>query len=180
MGRSHIERALFLLGEPDTGKSTQLRSLFLDRRLGSNGRIPRKPNLKDTYPLSNERWLYVRLTSPHEADETEDDFLEKCDAKMSSNVLRASRWNFAGALQLTAGSKLAKGTDIVDAFAKRFAPERIRAVLLSPDRHGNYLSKSDQHQAIQSLRSVGTEIIMVDATSRTANGLVYADFFDFT
>jgi hypothetical protein len=180
MSRSHVERALFLLGEPNDGKSTQLRSMFLDKRLGSDGKIPDKRNLKNTYPLSNERWLYIRLTSPHEANETIDDFLGKCEVEMGSKVPTARRWNFAGALQVTASSKLAKGTDVVDAFAKRFEPERIRVAVLSPNRHGNFLSTGDQDEVVRSLRSIGAEVVIVDTTSRTANGLMYADFFDFT
>ena len=33
----HFERALFLIGDSGTGKSTQLRSLFRDWRFGTNG-----------------------------------------------------------------------------------------------------------------------------------------------
>lgn len=180
MSGSHFERALFVLGEQNTGKSTQLRSMFLGKRLGCDGEIPDKRNLKNSYPLSNERWLYVRLSSPHEANETIDDFLGKCEVEMGSKVQTARRWNFAGALQITASSKLAKGTDVVDAFAKRFEPERMRVAVLSPDRHGNSLSVSDHEKIVTALRSVDAEVMSVDATSRIANGLIYADFFDFT
>ena len=65
----YVERALFLIGNQNTGKSTQLRSMFLDWRLSMQGQIPTSHNLADSYQLSNERWLYLRLTSPHEADE---------------------------------------------------------------------------------------------------------------
>ena len=60
----YIERALFVIGYPDTGKSTQLRSMFLDWRLGTQGQVPTASNVRKTYALSNERWLYLRLTSP--------------------------------------------------------------------------------------------------------------------
>ncbi len=36
----YIERALFVVGEPNDGKSTQLRSLFSDRRFGPDGKVP--------------------------------------------------------------------------------------------------------------------------------------------
>ena len=36
-------------------------------------------------------------------------------------------------------------------------------------------------ELVAGLRSLANcEVIMVDATSRKANGLIYADFFDFT
>lgn len=66
----HIERALFMIGDQNTGKSTQLRSMFLDWRLGNQGNIPTARNVRNMYALSNERWLYLRLTSPHEMRET--------------------------------------------------------------------------------------------------------------
>lgn len=180
MNGSHFERALFVLGEQNTGKSTQLRSMFLDWRLGNSGKVPTTRNVRNTYALSNERWLYLRLTSPHEAGETTDEFHAKCVAEMAAKVQTARRWNFAGAIQITASATLPSGPEVVKAFAKRFEPERMRVAILSPDRHGNSLSIGDQDTIVKALRSSGAEVVSVDATSRTANGLLYADFFDFT
>jgi len=153
--------------------------MFLDWRLGNSGRVPTARNVKNAYPLSNERWLYLRLSSPHEAGETTDEFLDKCAAEMGFKVQTARRWNFAGALQITASAKLPQGVEVVKAFAKRFEPERIRVVVLSPDRHGNPPA-GGQDKITNALRSADVEVVIVDATSRTANGLMYADFFDFT
>ena len=65
----HFERALFIVGEQNSGKSTQFRSVFSDLRLGGDGSVPSAPNLREMYRLSNERCLYIRLTSPHERGE---------------------------------------------------------------------------------------------------------------
>jgi hypothetical protein len=67
MPRYHFERALFVVGEPNSGKSNQLRSMFRDVRLGTRGDIPTARKLDEVYRLSNERSLYLRLTSPHSA-----------------------------------------------------------------------------------------------------------------
>jgi hypothetical protein len=69
MASYHFERALFIIGEPNSGKSTQLRSMFRDVRLGTGGTVPTPRNLPEMYRLSNERCLYLRLTSPNEAGE---------------------------------------------------------------------------------------------------------------
>ncbi|HEV7676341.1 MAG TPA: hypothetical protein VGQ12_17550 [Candidatus Angelobacter sp.] len=61
----YFERALFVVGDPDAGKSNQLRSMFRDVRLGTGGKIPKEKKLPELYRLSNERCLYLRLTSPH-------------------------------------------------------------------------------------------------------------------
>ena len=66
----HFERALFVVGEPNSGKSNQLRRMFRDVRLGTGGDIPTERRLPELYRLSNELCLYLRLTSPHEAGET--------------------------------------------------------------------------------------------------------------
>lgn len=177
---TYVERALFLIGDQNTGKSTQLRSMFLDWRLGNRGVVPRAPNIPNSYPLSNERCLYLRLSSPHEAGETIEMFLDKCAHEMQSGVGGWRRWNFAGAVQISATPRLAEGTAVIGEFIRRFAPERVRAVILSPDRSGEQLDSGALRQLVADLRSLtNCEVFMVDATSRDANGLMYADFFDF-
>ena len=182
---NYVERALFIIGDQNTGKSTQLRSMFRDWRFGKNGEIPSDRNIPNTYPLSNERWLYLRLTSPHESNENLREFLDKCDENMQSWNSYAHRWNFAGALQLqvSASNKMQEGPEkVIDAFINRFKPERVRVVILYPNMLGN---KLDPPQVIRSLTKElrdlpGCETMTVDATNRSGNGLIYADFFDFT
>ena len=180
---NYVERALFIIGDQNTGKSTQLRSMFRDWRFGKEGEIPRDRNIPNAYPLSNERWLYLRLTSPHESDENLEEFLNKCDKNMQSWDSYARRWNFAGALQVSALNKMQERPEkVIDAFINRFKSERVRVVILSPDRLGREL---DPPQVIRSLTKElralpGCETMTVDATSRSGNGLMYADFFDFT
>ena len=178
---TYVERALFLIGDQNTGKSTQLRSMFLDWRLGERGEVPPTSNLPDSYPLSNERRLYLRLSSPHEAGEAIETFLDKCARKMQSDAGRWRRWNFAGAVQISSTPHLPDGKEVIRAFIKRFAPERVRAVLLTPDRSGAHLNPNDLRKLVTDLRSLtNCEVIMVDATSPEANGPMYADFFDYT
>lgn len=52
-----LERALFIVGPQDSGKSPQLRSLFLDRRLGTAGVIPATRNVAESYYIGKERKL---------------------------------------------------------------------------------------------------------------------------
>lgn len=61
----YVERTLFILGEPNTGKSTPFRSMLRDCRMGGNIPTGNTP-IKRVWALSNERRLYIRLTSPHE------------------------------------------------------------------------------------------------------------------
>ena len=179
--KPYVERALFIVGAQNTGKSTQLRSMFLDWRLGNKGQVPQARNLANTYLLSNERWLYLRLTSPHEARETLDQFLKKCAGEISPNASPARRWNFAGALQSIHMDNLPGRPNVIAAFAKHFKPERVRVVILSPDRAGNVLPIKDFQNFTTALRALpAVEIMTADATTRTGNGLMYADFFDFT
>ena len=178
---AYIERALFVIGNKDTGKSTQLRSMFLDWNLGTKGKVPIKKPVPKVFALSNERWLYLRLMSPHEAGETLDEFLDKCGDKMQAKRQTARRWNLAAALQRTGTKKLPYGPDVIEGFIQRFTPERVRAVILSPGQSGDYMSKSDHQNLTGRLHALpGVEVMTTDATTRTANGLMYADFFDFT
>ena len=40
MGSFYVERALFIVGDPNTGKSVQIRSMFRDIRLSGDGQVP--------------------------------------------------------------------------------------------------------------------------------------------
>jgi hypothetical protein len=131
----YFERALFMVGEQNSGKSTQLRSMFRDVRLGTEGRIPDSRNIPEMYRLSNERCLYIRLTSPHETGEwikrrpREDDkaenFLDKTEDKFVRNTPdMGRRWNFACPLQPLAAKNIPDVVNTVEAFAGRFEPER--------------------------------------------------------
>ena len=160
--------------------------MFLDYRLGNSGIIPTQNNLVETYSLSNERWLYLRLTSPHEVGEciagsVDENFLDKTEDRISSHRPAAVRWNFACPLQPNASKNMPDLKKTIEAFVKRFHPERTRIVFLSPDRHGNLLQHL--HTALaSSLTALNShvEVCWIDATDRTANGLLLADFFDFT
>jgi hypothetical protein len=175
----YFERALFIVGEPNSGKSTQIRSMFRDRRLGLAGDIPTAKNLRDVFSLSNERRLYLRITSPHEFGESLNEFLDKTEDKIKKH--NPHRWNFVSPLQPNAANKMPDAVATVTAFYTKFYPERTRVVFLSPDRHGVCLQESAHIGLVDRLRQIpSVEICWIDARDRTANGLLLADFFDFT
>lgn len=177
----HVERALFVVGDPNSGKSVQLRSMFRDLRFASQGKIPTARNLPNSCALSNERWLYLRLTSPHEAVESLNEFFDKCDYEMQLDLQGARRWSFACALQPTAANKMPDVVTTVSKFIARFEPERTRVVLFHPDKDGNLLEHQNQLNLLTRLQALPrTEVMMADARTKTGNGLIYADFFDFT
>lgn len=175
-----LERALFVVAPQDSGKSTTLRSMFLDRRLGTEGVPPlssAQPRLTEVYHLSNERRLYLRLTSPHEYDETIKEFQEKTRNKMG-----AGRWCYVGPFQPDAFKKMPDVIKSIESFIRAFAPERVRVAFLSPNRHGqtigNFLPGRDLAQELLAIPTV--EVMCLDGRERNKNGLLLADFFDFT
>ncbi len=175
----HLERALFVVAPRDSGKSTTLRSLFQDRRLGTEGKVPGSDQrrLSEVYWLSNERRLYLRLTSPHENDESLEEFIEKSRAKMPSG-----RWCFAAPMQPDAYKRMPDVVDSVRGFIAAFQPERTRVVFISPNRHGvevpQFVPGRDLRDELLSMGTV--EVICVDGRRRGVNGLILADFLDFT
>ena len=191
MAAYHFERALFVVGEPNSGKSNQLRSMFRDIRLGTDGNIPAERKLPDFYRLSNERCLYLRLTSPHEAKETigrkhgrngPTNFLAKTAEKIEENTPRLGRrWNFAGALQPYSRNHMPDVVATCRAFVRDFNPERTRVVFLRPDRHDVCLQETGHMGLVDELRRIeSVEVCWIDAHHRTVNGLLLADFFDFS
>jgi hypothetical protein len=171
-----LERALFVVAPQDSGKSSQLRSMFLDRRFGNGGVIPVANKLSETYYISNERRLYLRLTSPHEYGETPDEFLDKVRNK------GCGRWCYAGPFQPDAFKNMPDVVDSVRLFIAAFQPERVRVVFLSPNRHGaelnSFLPGRDLLDELLQIPTV--EVACIDARRRQVNGLLLADFFDFT
>jgi hypothetical protein len=185
----HFERALFVVGEPNSGKSNQLRSMFEDIRLGTGGDIPTERRLPELYRLSNERCLYLRLTSPHEAGESigrkrheRTNFRKKTVETIEENTPQmGKRWNFAGALQPGARKHMPDVVATCRAFVRYFEPERTRIAFLSPDRHGRSLQETEHMGLVDGLRKIPTvEVCWIDARNRMVNGLLLADFFDFT
>jgi len=175
-----FERALFVVGPQGSGKSTQLRSMFCDARLGTSGQIPsgsEKHKLAEVHHISNERHLYLRLTSPHELGETPKEFLDKARKKMSSG-----RSCFAGPLQPDAFKRMPDVVEAVQRFTKAFEPERVRVVFLSPTRHGEMLSDFAPGRDLcgELLHMNCVEVACIDARRRGRNRLFLADFFDFT
>lgn len=188
----HLERALFVVGKQNSGKSEQLRSMFLDVRFGNNGIIPDERKLQEIYRLSNERCLFLRLTSPHEAGEfigkrpsrpkKVTNFLEKTAETIATYRHHSvRRWNFAGALQRSRSNHMPGAGTTCRAFVERFKPERTRVVFLNPDRHGVPLSEEIYLRLVNDLRGTPRlDICCIDARDPEANGLFLADFFDFT
>ena len=178
----YVERALFILGDPDAGKSTQLRSLFLDRRFNKDGAIPEQKKLPETYYISNERRLYLRLSSPHENGESSTGFLDKCEYKMRPQGGEIRRWNFLGPLQITSTNSeiIEDGTVVIKAFMDRFKPERVRAVILSPNCSGKFMETRTLKNQLEELHKINCEVILTDARESEKNGLIYSDYFDFT
>ena len=173
-GICFIERVLLIAGAPNTGKSVQLRSMFKDPRLGTDGEIPVAKNLQNVYNLSPFRHLYLRLSSPHESKETLKEFLQKIE----DNSDGFNRLNVASAVQINAAENMPNLSDVVTALDERFRPERIRIAILSPDRHGEMLDVIPE--LMQQLREVeSSEVFCIDARSRDCNGLLLADTFDF-
>ena len=177
---TYLERALFVVAPQDSGKSTTLRSLFRDRRLGMNGEPPastEQRRLPEVYWLSNERRLYLRLSSPHESGESVKEFIDKTRGKMGDG-----RWCFAGPFQPEAFREMPDVVETVGAFIDAFSPERARVAFLSPNRHGievpDFLPGRDLRAELNQLPRV--EVICIDGRPRDINGLLLADFLDFT
>lgn len=171
--RLYIERALFIVGAPNTGKSTQLRSMFLDSRMG--GKIPETDKIVATYRIGNDRGLYVRLTSPHESGESPKEFFKKIKQNTDEG-----RWSIAVPLQPDRANKMPDVVGTVRKFRAIFFSERVRVCFLSPDCRGVVHDKEIRPLINKLWEIDGVECIMIDATNTNKNGLFYSDFFDFT
>jgi hypothetical protein len=172
-----LERALFVVGSSGSGKSTQLRSMFSDHQFQTNSLIPHKKKLGESVKLRCDKKLYLRLTSPHESKEDMDTFLNKISAKIQVDF----RWCFAAPLQLKSIGSMPNCVDTIKEFVSRFSPYRTRILFICPDRRGNWKGKNDLDVYISRLKIIeSVEWAFIDAREREKNGLMLADFFDYS
>lgn len=188
MSKSHtampqIERMLFVVGERDAGKSTTLRSMFVDPRLGSKGVVPTMAQRRiRLIALSRERCLFLRLTSPHETGQNVEQFLSRLDvARRRAARLGFRRFNVACAMQPFAANAMPDIVSVCRSVRHYVDPERMRVVLIDPRQDGvpgPQLSRTN----IDHLRQNKVELVWIHGShglTQYPNGFVLADFFDF-
>jgi hypothetical protein len=180
-----MERALFVLGGQNAGKSRMLRQMFVDTRLGTSGNIPDESIIK-LVSLSHDRCLHVRCTSPHEMKETIKEFFGKLDRTMERAWDKYWRFNLACALQPRAANNMPDVFTTLKALREEFEPERIRVIQINPRQDGNEGGNDLlSHDEVDALRSLRIEMAIVDgrrslAPNEYPNGFFLADFFDFS
>lgn len=175
----YLERALFVVGDQNDGKSSQIRDTFRDQRFHNNGysKIGENGRLPNWVSLSNDRWLHIRLTSPHEYGEGFDRFIEKIDA-MEDHQTGKYRWNFLCALQTNSFGNMPNSEDVVMRFNKIYKPERSEIALIHTGHGGKVRSILEIDRISSCCRANNIQLRMIDA--RIDNGLSLADFFDFS
>ncbi len=181
---AHLERILLVCGEQNAGKSTALRSMYRDLRFGTKGKIPTASILKPIH-FSQERALIIRCTSPHEAEETLDEFIGKIDNELERawSKLDVYRMNYASAVQPNAINNMPDIIETCRAIHDAFWPERIRLVQLHPRQDGT-AGQMLSPQQIEKLRKWRVEVVTIDGSQaingRTfPNAMFLASFFDF-
>ncbi|MEM5312350.1 hypothetical protein [Paraburkholderia sp. JHI869] len=178
-----LERMLIVVGDSDAGKSTTLRSMFVDPRFGTRGSVPATSQRRmRLVALSRERCLFMRLTSPHETKQTLDDFLTRLEsARRRAGRLGFRRFNVACAMQPRASNAMPDLVTVCQHLRTRIDPERIRVAVIDPRQDGERGPQLQRHD-IDGLRKNTVEVLWIDGMhplSQHPNGLLLADFFDF-
>lgn len=179
--RAHMERMLLVCGNQNAGKSRLLRHMLGDPRLGND--VPKSPRVR-ARPLSRERCLAVRFTSPHEMGETPHEFLKKIDRVTEIAWWRYWRVNYACAVHPRPLNSMPGIVDVCAGLVSAFLPERIRVVQLAPDQWGTSAS-SLSNKEVDGLRKLDVEVLAIDARRSTppadpGNVRLLADYFDFS
>lgn len=175
--RPRFERALFVLGYQNAGKSTAIRRMYKDWRMGRQGQVPQKRTTRfPVIRLSNERMLYVRVQSPQERGEDWTKFTGRIDRAIRTNGPNA-RWNSACAMQISRGTNIAGGLSVIRRFIRKYKPERVRVALMNPPARGDALTDDDLTKILEGIQALAGEPLQV--YGRGQSGFLLADFFDF-
>jgi hypothetical protein len=175
----YIERILIVLGEQNSGKSKQIRGMLDNQRFGYDGDFPETGKTATSFALSSNRRLYVRLTSPHEWEESFDQMSSKI-IEEASRFPPNTRWNAIIPMQISASRKLPGGLSLIDNILVELNPERIRYVVLNPIHDGTYLD-SDLMDEIYGhiMDKERVDYCSIDARHELKNGTILLDYFDF-
>jgi hypothetical protein len=154
--------------------------MYHDPRFGTGGKLPAQGQLKPI-ALSYARYLFVRLSSPHETNESLSAFFDSIDRIGKRAWDLGWRFNFACALQPHQTATTPGIATICHQFKRAFLPERIRIVQIDPKQDGQLgtlLTPAD----LKRLWSMDVEIATVsgDRLGQRMNGWFLADYFDFT
>jgi len=99
------------------------------------------------------------------------------------NKLGSGRWNIACALQPSAANRMQGIVPTVKSLVRRLHPETVRICFLSPgwSTHlkgpGGLIPNQGEVEKLWAID--GVEVMSINATSRTSNGLLLSDFFNF-
>lgn len=173
---------------PNAGKSYLLRNMYNDPRFGEDGHVPlgqghiRIPPVK----LSSARQLFVRLSSPHEMNETLSQFFDGIERFAQRAWKDGFRFNLACAVQPRAAKKTPDIITICGELKRSFMPERIRIVQIDPRQDGEAANGALLTAGeLRRLWSIDNNIIEIatisgDRRGQAMNGWFLADYFDFT
>lgn len=182
--RPRCERALFVMGDKNAGKTFQIRHMCSDKRLGTRGKVPQSGHGVPTKVwLSNERLLCIRTQAPQEAYETRAAFIGRTIRTVGNDC---PRWNFVCPMRINKRGVSPGGINLIQSFVHAFSPERVRVAILHPRKDGVLLDGLNTPHEFRSIadqvrRLSGCPIVepmIVDARRR--NGLLLPNFFDFT
>jgi hypothetical protein len=129
--------------------------------------------LSDWIAISNERYLHVRLTSPHEYGDGFEEFTDKVDEKQDERGTKY-RWNFLGALQTNAFRNMPGCREICAALSARAMPSCANL----HSNGGAIRPQTEISRISQHCKKIHVEFCMIDAQHN--KGLFLGDFFDFT
>ncbi|AZZ36403.1 hypothetical protein CIK05_06225 [Bdellovibrio sp. qaytius] len=195
----YIERALFIVGVQNSGKTTLINNAIDSVPHWLKIGTPRpkkiknkKYNLGGSYIISSDRKLYVRTSSFHESGRNTAYFL-----KSMKDKTKTGRWNVICPMQPEAtytkegNVKMAEPAEAIKKFIERFNPEHIRVYLL--DLRFDKIEKTKKRKSVvvindkdirkhisklQKIKNV--ECTYLNVKNENKNNHTITDFFNFS
>lgn len=164
-----IDTLVAVIGDRNSGKSNQIRSIFEEPPLTTFfGGYPPSPNIQRTYLVDPDIELYVRLSSWHERGENWSQI--KNDLQTAQTTPRR-RFKAIVPLQVSATQSLSAGEKVISRLISSFNIRRTYAVWLDPAVSGqrNFAFSSSFLSILSTDRSISTLSINSAALHPSAN-----------
>ena len=166
-----LDRAVFVIGEPGWGKSTQIWSVLNEPPLsGVYGGVPEdKRGCQRVFEYDHHRMLALKVSSPHEYEQNMPDLFNAIDKLMASSSRPIGVWSLICALQPYARYEVPDSWEVIAKMRDRYQCAT-SALVINPGWKGRSHDAGKLSHLVHEIAQTGTDVCVGDGSGQVYNG----------